>query len=81
MIMTGIGLLTRRGYGRTLGFLSAGLGIVNAIGVVVILIASAQADPRVGAEEILGCLIPVALWFSYAISCLILLGKVRPQPR
>ena len=81
MIMTGIGLLTRRRYGRTLGFLSAGLGLVNALGMTVILVASTIVDRNIDTETILGCLIPVALWLAYSIACLILLGKVRPQPR
>ncbi len=81
MIMTGIGLLIRQRYGRTLGLLSAGLGLVNVLGVFIILMATAIVDISFDAETILGCLIPGALWLAYAISCLILLGKVRPQPR
>jgi len=82
MIPSGIGLLTRRSYGRTLGFVAAGLGLINALAIVVlflVIVSEARGGPPVGA--VVFFLFPVLLWLAYAVTNLILLSKVRPQPR
>ena len=82
MIPAGIGLLQRRDYGRTLGFLAAGLGLVFALAIVVLflVILSEERGPPPGAAIVV-FILPVLLWLAYAITNLILLGKVRPQSR
>ncbi len=81
MIPAGIGLLMRRGYGRTLGFLSAGLGLIYAfsivVGFLVIISEERGGAPPVGGVVVF--ILGVLLWLAYAITNLILLGKVRPQ--
>ena len=81
MIPAGIGLLMRRDYGRMLGFLSAGLGLIYAFSIVVgflVIISEEQGGaPPVGGVVLF--LLGVLLWLAYAITNLILLGKVRRQ--
>lgn len=82
MIPAGVGLLQRRDYGRTLGFLSAGLGMIYALAIVVlflVLMSEGRGAPPAGA--VVFFILPVLLWLAYAITNLILLGKVRPQSR
>ena len=83
MIPAGIGLLMRRDYGRTLGFLSAGLGLIYAFSIVVGFLVILTAD-RGGAPPVYGVvllILGVLLWLAYAVTNLILLGKVRPQSK
>lgn len=82
MIPSGIGLLQRRDYGRTLGFLSAGLGLIYAVAIVVLflVVLSEERGPQTGAAIVV-FILPILLWLAYAITNLILLGKVRPQSR
>lgn len=82
MIPAGVGLLQRRDYGRTLGFLAAGLGMVFALAIVVLFLVILSEDrgaPPAGAIVLF--ILPVLLWLAYSITNLILLGKVRPQSR
>lgn len=80
MIPAGIGLLQRRDYGRTLGFLSAGLGLIYALGLIIIMLAILSAA-RGSEPAVVVFGIPILLWLAYSVTNLILLGKVRPQSR
>lgn len=81
MIPSGIGLLQRRDYGRTLGFLAAGLGLIYALAIVVLFLVILSEERGPPGAAVVVVVIPVLLWLAYAITNLILLGKVRPQSR
>lgn len=83
MIPSGVGLLTRRDYGRTLGFLSAGLGLIYAFSIIIgfFVIMSAERGGRVEPVVYVFVFLGVLLWLGYGITNLALLGKVRPESR
>jgi hypothetical protein len=78
MVPSGIGLLTRRNYGRILGYLAAIFGLLNVLWFVILLIgfSGRMRDPESG----FFFLIPAVIWVAYTVTVLILLSKVRRQP-